>query len=149
MRCVLKKILCMTLLVTASSSFGESIYTDFFSDKALSGYDAVGYFSEGKPVKGLKEHKVEHLGASWFFNSAKNKGLFESDPDKYRPQYGGHCAWAVAANNAKAKGDPKYWKIVDDKLYLNYSEDVQKKWMKDIPGFIKTGNVHWPVLAGK
>jgi hypothetical protein len=26
------------------------------------------------------------------------------------------------------------WKIVDGKLYLNYSREIQKKWDKDIPG---------------
>jgi hypothetical protein len=36
------------------------------------------------------------------------------------------------------------WKIVDGKLYLNYNEEVQKKWLKDIPGFIRKANQNWP-----
>ncbi|MFL0803155.1 MAG: YHS domain-containing protein [Agarilytica sp.] len=131
----------------SASAFSEAIYTDFFSDKALSGYDTVAYFKAGKPIKGKKEHTSKYLGVKWFFSSAKNKALFDKEPDKYRPQFGGHCAWAVAENNAKAKGDPQYWRIVDDKLYLNYNADVQNKWLKDIPGFIVQGNKNWSGLA--
>lgn len=122
----------------------EKIYTDFFSDKALSGYDTVAYFTEGKPVKGKKKHTVKLFGVDWYFASEKNKNLFEENPDKYRPQYGGHCAWAIGANDALAKGDPEHWKIVEDKLYLNYNEDVQQKWLQDIPGFIAKGDQNWP-----
>ncbi len=139
--------LCAVLMLLASHSFAEDIYTDFFSDNALSGYDAVAYFTEGKPVKGKKEYKTEYLGADWFFSSEKNKKMFEESPDTYRPQYGGHCAWAVGANNAKAKGDPKYWKIVNEKLYLNYNQDVQNKWLNDVPGFIEKANANWPRLS--
>ncbi len=121
----------------------EEIYTEFFSDKAVSGYDTVAFFTDGKPVKGDKKFVVKHLGAKWYFSSKKNKEAFEADPDKYRPQYGGHCAWAIAANNAKAPGNVKHWKIVDDKLYLNYNKDVKEKWEKDIPGFIVKGDKNW------
>lgn len=142
-----RTLLCLVLILGSADLMAEKIYTDFFSDKALSGYDTVAYFTQGKPVKGKKEFKAEYLDAVWYFSSAKNKSLFEENPDRYRPQYGGHCAWAVGANNAKAKGDPKHWKIVEDKLYLNYNADVQKKWLQDIPGFIQKANVNWPGLS--
>lgn len=133
----------------SSATLAEEIYTDFFSDKAVSGYDPVAYFTEGKAVKGDKDYSLEYLGANWYFSSKSNKALFEAEPDKYRPQYGGHCAWAVGANNAKAKGDPKFWRIVDDKLYLNYNQEVQDKWVADIPAFIERANKNWPSLSDK
>lgn len=133
--------------LASQSSFSDEIYTALFSDKAVGGYDTVAYFTEGKPVKGKKKFKVEHLEAEWFFSSAENKALFEANPDKYRPQYGGHCAWAVGANSAKAEGNPKYWRLVDDKLYLNYSKDVQSKWLKDVPGFIAKADKIWPEIS--
>ncbi len=139
-------MIAAVLVMFSSSGFSEEIYTDFFSDKALSGYDTVAYFTQGKPVKGKKENTVQYLGADWFFSSAKNKTLFEENPNKYRPQYGGHCAWAVAVNAAKAKGNPKHWKIVEDRLYLNYSADVQQKWLQDVPGFIVTADKNWPLM---
>ena len=34
--------------------------------------------------------------------------------------------------------------VVDGKLYLNYDATVQKRWEKDIPGFIKKAEANWP-----
>ena len=76
---------------------------------------------------------------------AANRDDFAKAPDKYAPQFGGYCAWAVA-HNYTAGIDPEAWRIVDCKLYLNYSKDVQKKWEADIPGFIKAGTENWPKL---
>jgi len=36
------------------------------------------------------------------------------------------------------------WKIVDGKLFLNYNQEIQRKWEKDIPGYIKKANQNWP-----
>jgi hypothetical protein len=36
------------------------------------------------------------------------------------------------------------WKIVDGKLYLNYNREIQKKWAKDIPGYIEKADKNWP-----
>ena len=112
---------------------------------AVGGYDAVSYFS-GKPVEGTDAFTLEFKGATWKFASAANLAAFKADPAKYAPQYGGHCAWA-AANNYRFAGDPKVWKIVGGKLYLNYNRDVQVKWEKDIPGLIAKGNANWVSLG--
>src|ERR1041384_7863423 len=106
---------------------------------ALKGYDAVAYFTEGKPVEGRSEFAAEWKGAQWHFASARNRATFLGEPDKYAPQYGGYCSWAVG-HGYTAKGDPDAWKIVDGKLYLNYSKDVQAKWVQDIPGYIEKGD---------
>ncbi|HBQ47696.1 MAG TPA: twin-arginine translocation pathway signal protein, partial [Hyphomonas atlantica] len=45
-----------------------------------------------------------------------------------------------------AKGDARYWKIVDGKLYLNYNKNIQKKWDADIPGFIEKANSEWAAI---
>ncbi|MFL0809709.1 MAG: YHS domain-containing protein [Agarilytica sp.] len=145
-RCLFACSAIFYFLLLSSTASAEKVYTDFFSDKALSGYDTVAYFIEGKAVKGKKKHTTTYLDVDWYFASEKNKKMFEVEPDKYRPQYGGYCAWAAAANNALAKGDPKYWKIVEDKLYLNYNEDVQQKWLQDVAGFILKADQNWPGL---
>ena len=41
------------------------------------------------------------------------------------------------------------WKIVDGKLYLNYNRKIQKKWEKDIPGYIEKANENWPSVLDK
>lgn len=126
-----------------SALAAEEIYTGLVPGVALGGYDAVAYFSQRKPVKGLAEHATRYNGATWHFASVQNRDAFVADPHRYAPQYGGYCAWAVASGYT-AKGDPQIWRIVDDKLYLNYSRRVQRRWSKDIRGNISRANGNWP-----
>jgi YHS domain-containing protein len=115
---------------------------------AIKGYDPVAYFTQSEPVKGRGAHSYEWMGATWYFASAENMELFAGDPEKYAPQYGGYCAYAVSQGYT-AKIDPDAWRIVDDKLYLNFSLKVQKIWEKDIPGYIAKAGVNWPqILSG-
>jgi hypothetical protein len=124
------------------------VYTGTFSNLAVGGHDAVAYFTEGKPVKGDKRYTLQHAGAEWRFVSPANRDTFAAAPDRYAPQYGGYCAWAVSQGYT-ASGDPQYWKIVDGKLYLNYDASVQAKWEKDIPGFVVRADRNWPSVLGK
>ena len=125
----------------------EPIYTGIFSSNAVSGYDAVAYFTEGKPVKGSKKFQTEYMETKWRFDSQQNLDKFLANPTKYAPQYGGYCAWAMAGGY-KASGDPKQWKIVDGKLYLNYDAKIKAKWEVDIPGFIVKADVNYPEVVG-
>jgi len=45
--------------------------------------------------------------------------------------------------------DPEAFRVVDNKLYLNYSKDVQKKWLADIPGNITLADSNWTSLRDK
>ncbi|MGI9405128.1 MAG: YHS domain-containing (seleno)protein, partial [Hyphomicrobiaceae bacterium] len=56
---------------------------------------------------------------------------------------GGYCAYAVAIGTT-AKGDPRNWKIVDGKLYLNYDRSIQRKWERQQSSYIKKGHKNWP-----
>jgi YHS domain-containing protein len=112
---------------------------------AIKGYDAVAYFQHGQPVKGQTQFSHEYMGARWLFSSAGNRDQFAADPGRYAPQYGGYCSYAVSQGHT-AKIDPEAWKIVDGKLYLNYSKGVQKMWEKDVPGYIQKANKNWPGL---
>lgn len=134
------------MLVTAPAANAEPpIYTGVFSNTALQGHDPVAYFAEGKPVKGRDEFTTEYMGAQFKFASADNRDAFLADPEAYAPQYGGYCAWAMA-DGKHAKGDARYWKVVDGKLYLNYNKNIQKKWDADIPGFIEKANSEWAAI---
>ena len=122
------------------------INKSFFGGVAIEGHDPVAYFTEGKPVEGKSEFTAEWKGAKWRFASAENKALFEKEPEKYAPQYGGYCAWAVAQGET-AGIDPQAWKIVEGKLYLNYNKEIQAKWEQDIPGNIKKADQNWPKVV--
>ena len=56
------------------------------------------------------------MGATWWFASPEHRDRFAGEPQRYAPQLGGYCAWAVSqAYNAGI--DPTAWKIVEGKLY--------------------------------
>ena len=137
-------VLFLILLPTTAIAL-ELIYTGFLSNLAIGGHDPVAYFMQAKPVEGSESFEIEWKGAIWRFSSADNRALFKATPEQYAPQYGGYCAWAMA-QGYDASGDPRYWKIVDGKLYLNYDANIQKKWEVDIPGFIQKADLNWPKL---
>lgn len=122
----------------------DPIYTSPSDNVALGGYDPVAYFTDGKPIPGSPDHELAWRGATWRFASAEHREAFRDSPEAYAPQYGGYCAWAVAAKNQLYSGDPQYWRIVDGKLYVNYDQGVQTAWTKDIPGFIRQSEANWP-----
>ena len=113
-------------------------------DYAVNGYDTVAYFTVGEPVEGDDQFVTEYKGAKWRFSSAENLALFEEDPAKYSPQYGGHCAYGLGKNGVLVHGDPKKWTILDDKLYLNLNGGIQKKWLKKTDFYITNANSVWP-----
>ena len=97
---------------------------------------------------GSAEQKLEWNGAVWRFASAEHRALFEREPAKYAPAYGGYCAWAVA-HGYTADTDPEAWAIVDGRLYLNYNAKVKEKWRQDVPGHIAKGDANWPRLLAE
>lgn len=114
---------------------------------ALRGYDPVAYFTVGEPTRGKAEFSAEWQGATYYFASAANRDRFSADPEAYAPQYGGYCAYAVSQGYT-APTVAEAWEIVDGKLYLNYSVNVQKRWQQDISGHIRAADIHWPAVLG-
>ena len=118
------------------------------STPGIGGYDPVAYFTEGKPVKGNGYHVTNFQGVTYAFASEEHQEMFEANPDKYVPAYGGYCAYGVAVGK-KFVADPEVWKVVNGKLYLNLDRDIQSKWKKDIPGYINTGDRNWKEIRDK
>ena len=146
MKTILPLLVLMTAVFTSvSQAASDPIYTSYLSNAAVQGYDPVTFFTDGAPKKGLDEFSTTYKGADFYFSSKKNLDLFTQNPDAYAPQYGGYCAWAVSQGYT-AKGDAKHWKIVDGKLYLNYSKSVQDTWAQDISGHITKADQNWPGL---
>lgn len=115
---------------------------------AVHGFDVVAFFTEGKPVQGDARFAAVHKAATYRFASQQSLDAFKANPTKYEPAYGGYCAYGISVG-AKFDGDPRFWKIVDGKLYLNLDAGIQKAWLKNVPGAIKKADINWPKLAGK
>ena len=112
---------------------------------ALNGYDPVAYFTEGKPVKGDDAHVSTHRGAPFRFSSSEHKALFDGNPSRYTPRFGGYCAYAVS-QGATASGNPLFWTIHEGRLYLNLDEKTQKIWLDDRDEFIEQAERNWPAV---
>ena len=119
----------------------------FLLDKgvALEGYDAVSYFS-GKPEKGSKSFMFTDQGVVYRFSSAAHLESFKKNPDKYEPQYGGWCAYALGARGAKVEVDPENYKIVNGKLYLfykNFFSNTLDDWNKEEAHLKSNADLSW------
>jgi hypothetical protein len=109
---------------------------------AAHGYDVVAFFTEGAPALGSDAFAVAHAGGTYRFTRKAHLEAFKADLDRYLPGYGGFCAYGAALGK-KFDGDPRFWKIVDGKLYFNLNGDIAAEWSKDIPGNIAKANGNW------
>lgn len=138
-------VACAAVVLGGSRVAAETpqIYSE--SGVAVDGSDVVAYFKQGRPVTGSDAYTVMWSGVEWRFASAENRDLFAANPAAYAPQYGGYCAWAVSQGYT-ASTVPDAWKIVDGKLYLNYSKRIQRRWERDIPSQIASADSNWPAV---
>ncbi len=116
------------------------------SEIAIKGYDVVAYFTEGEAVEGIVDYSYRWMEAEWFFSNQAHLNLFKEAPEKYAPQYGGYCAWAVSQGYT-APVDPQAWEIVEGKLYLNYNAKIRQKWLKKQDELIEKADENWPNLV--
>ncbi len=138
--------LSFALLIGAASHLAWAVDPVFHTGSerlAIRGYDTVAYFTQKEPVQGHQRYQTQWQGATWRFASQKNLDLFKSSPQRYAPQYGGYCAYAVS-KGATASIQPDAWSVVNDKLYLNYGIAVRALWKRDTKGNIQKADQHWP-----
>jgi YHS domain-containing protein len=138
-------IMVLVASVASASTFAEG-YSH--STPGVSGYDPVAYFTDGKPVRGSGFHVTVFDEVTYAFANAEHRKMFEANPQKYLPAYGGYCAYGLGVGK-KFVADPEVWKIVEGKLYLNLDKGIQKKWENDIPGYIKKGDANWVTMKDK
>ena len=115
---------------------------------AIGGFDPVAYHTQRAAVAGNANFRVSWKDAEWHFASQENRDLFARDPDRYAPQYGGWCSFAVAAG-VRASSDPRLFDIVNGRLYLNQSAGTQASWRRDQAGMIQRGDQNWPRILGR
>ena len=133
----------LTFVTLPEAQEAEVVNTGYFGDVAIRGYDPVAYFTENKAVEGSEKFSHHWLGATWHFASAKNRDLFIREPLKYAPQYGGHCADGVSLGTITTNIDPKAWRIIDGKLYLNYDPGAADGFAKN-PSKVVNAQKYWP-----
>jgi YHS domain-containing protein len=119
---------------------------------AIQGYDPVAYFVQNKAVEGKANISYTHQNIVYRFSSAANLDLFKSNPDKYEPQYGGWCAYAMGAKGEKVEINPKTFKIINGKLFLFYNaffNNTLESWNEDEQRLHKAADLNWNKIVGK
>jgi YHS domain-containing protein len=112
----------------------------------LDGYDAVAFFTENKAVKGDPKFQLRYDDATYYFSSAGHLELFKSNPEKYKPQFGGWCAYAVSLGRI-APIDVNTFSIVDGRLFIQHNQRAVNGWNKDVPGNIVKADKYWPGVS--
>jgi hypothetical protein len=113
---------------------------------AISGFDPVAYFTEGKAIFGRPEVELNLDGAIWRFSNEGNRGAFAVHPEVYAPRFGGYDPVSIGRGRSVA-GHPLIWVVVGQRLYLFYSEKNRADFLADAGRIIDTAERKWPALA--
>lgn len=113
----------------------EPVSKSFFGGVAIGGMDTVAYHSEkardsGQAVPGKDRYEFEWKGATWRFANEASRDKFAKNPDKWVPEFNGHCANALSLGKGLVKTDGTVWQFFDDRLYLFYAEAGLKRWQE-------------------
>ena len=117
----MKKLIFFTLTIFSFIIFYGCSNSNINEPAAVKGYDVVSYFNSKAPVKGIETFNTKHDNITYYFSNKESLDTFLKNPNKYIPQYGGYCAYAVAEKKIKMGVDPKVYEIRDGKLYLFYN----------------------------
>lgn len=110
-----------------------------YKNLAVKGYDVVAYFSN-QTVKGSTTYQLKYKELIYRFSTEENKKLFDANPAKYVPQYGGWCAYAMGKDGSKVDINPETYEIRGGKLYLFYNKfgtNTLDLWHKENPETLK------------
>ena len=124
---------------------------------AISGFDAVAFFTQKKAVQGKPEWEFEYQGAKWLFSSAENLQLFSKTPENFVPEWGGQCAWCVSENCISSKKLSGSFDVISGKLYLfahgnESSEGARNSFWNSGGGAqsrIRSGDKYWVDIQKK
>jgi len=135
----------LTVSLLSGAAFADEITTYVENGAAIGGTDPVAYFTQGKPVAGSDEFTAVYDDVTWKFASAENRDLFEANPEKYAPQFGGFCAFG-AGKGFKVPVVAEAWQIIDGKLYLNNSLKVQERFDQNPQEHITNATLNWEII---
>lgn len=132
----------------------------------FAGYDVVAYQSlpsGADGVFGVVDFIAEYANRTWWFASLQNMRLFQADPQRYAPAYGGFCAWGMATEfmpdypwswrdpqrdswRAQCMGppcDPRVgWAVRAGRLFCSIDRDYMARFLLD-PGLEQLADQRW------
>lgn len=108
----------------------------------LHGHDMVAYFTQGRHAMGSPQFSSLHEGVTFRFANAQHKALFDAEPTKYLPQYGGFCANGIAYGIPWG-GDADSWKIIGGKLYIFGGQGSMDAYLLNEPANRALADKYW------
>ena len=120
----------------------NAVEADGHDSLLLGGADVVAYFTEGRYLPGLPELAAQHEGVTLYFANARHKALFEAEPARYLPEFGGYCANGIAYGIPWG-GDADTWKIIDGRLYIFGGQLSQAAFELDERGNLELARSYW------
>ena len=140
--------LALGLLVQCRVNGNEHLMNVNYRGVILEGYDSVAFFTKGRPVKGDPRFQSRHKDAVFYFTSEKNRQLFQARPEKYSPQFGGWCAYAVSQGHVSPV-DIEFFKIQNGRLILQHNQKAWDLYEKAPRENLAKADQNWPDLLLK
>jgi hypothetical protein len=129
----------------ARAATTERVVVNRFTGLAIEGYDPVAYFVDARPEIGLQDFEASQAGAVWRFRNEGNRASFVAHPEIYGPQFGGYDPIDVARGVTVA-GNPRFWLIAGQRLYLFSREESRDSFAADPARVLHEANARWPQL---
>ena len=108
----------------------------------LKGADVVAYFTQNAYVQGKPTIKSEYQKITFYFSTPEHKSLFDKEPTKYLPMYGGFCANGVAYGIPWG-GDADTWRIFDGRLHIFGGAQSRDAFLLDVPKNRQFAEQYW------
>jgi hypothetical protein len=131
--------------LAAKAATTERVVVNRFTGLAIEGFDPVAYFVDARPEIGLESFEASEAGAVWRFRNEGNRASFVAHPDIYGPQFGGYDPIDLARGVAVA-GNPRFFSISGQRLYLFGREQSRDAFAADPERFLREANQRWPAL---
>jgi hypothetical protein len=129
----------------AGAATTERLVVDRHTGLAIYGFDPVAYFTDSEPLTGRPEFELSFAGAVWRFRNEGNRAAFVERPDVYSPRFGGYDVLGVA-RGAAVPGNPLYWAVVRQRLYLFESPATRDAFARDQGVVLPAAEAKWPDL---
>ena len=152
---IVLSVMCV-MVVSSCSSNAQKLQGRYLNNLnsdgiIIGGYDPVAFFTDNKPVKGDPKFQYSYEEAKYNFVSQEHLDVFKANPEKYKVQFGGWCAYAVSLGRV-APIDVNTFSIVNGRLVIQHNQRAVDAWNKDVQGNLAKADKYWPAVtanAGK
>ena len=142
---LLASLFVLACLPVARAATTERVVANRYTGVAIEGFDPVAYFVDARPAIGRDDMEASEAGVVWRFRNEGNRASFVAHPEVYAPQFGGHDP-ADLARGVTVAGNPRFWLIWGERLYLFAREQSRDAFRANPERLLHDANQRWPAL---